>query len=359
MSLLIRSMAHSLSSDAVRPRRYLVIRFSAIGDVVLTLPALRAALQRYPDLELVVLTRPVLHGLFADWSRVTLPEVDLKGRHRGLMGMLRLYRELQATDHFDGVLDLHDVLRTQVLRRLFAWQGTPVFRLRKDRKGRRGMIRRQGKVRQPLQHSLSNYVEVFRRAGLPVHLTPSTVAAISYADHPLPVRTDLPRPWVGVGPFASKPEKMYPLDRMQVVIEALATQGTTVFLFGGPEDRAWFAPLVAAHPTVHLAPIDPLAEELALIEALDLMISVDSANTHLARLVGTRVLSIWGPTHPDAGFGPLGAVDPADLIQVPISTLPCRPCSIVKQHPCYRGDRACMHWIEPQQVLTRVREVLG
>jgi len=345
--------------SAQRPRRWLVIRFSAIGDVVLTLPVLRAALQRDPDLELVVLTRPMLHGLLADFSRVHLPEVDFKGRHRGVRGLYRLFQEIRAAYAIDAVLDLHDVLRSQVIRSLFAMQGTPVFRLRKDRRGRKRMIRRRHKDRRPVRHSLSNYVDVFARAGLPLEVTPETAQPLTYATHGLPVEVNLLRPWVGVGPFASKIEKMYPLDRMQQVIEGMARQGMTVFLFGGPEDRAWFEPLAEAQPTVHIAPIHPLTQELALIEALDLMISVDSANTHLARLVGTRVLSIWGPTHPDAGFRPLGPVDPADFIQIPVTQLPCRPCSVVKQNPCYRGDRACMYWIEPQQILDRVGEVLA
>lgn len=344
--------------SAQRPRRWLVIRFSAIGDVVLTLPVLRAALDRDPNLELVVLTRPMLHGLLADFPRVHLPEVDLKGRHRGLRGLCRLFREVKAAYAIDAVLDLHDVLRSQVIRNLFALRGTPVFRLRKDRRGRQRMIRRRYKDRSPVRHSLTNYVEVFQRAGVKLDLAPEQVEAISYRAHDLPVKSELPRPWVGVGPFASKIEKMYPLDRMQQVIEGMARQGMTVFLFGGPEDRAWFEPLAERHSSVHIAPIYPLTQELALIEALDLMISVDSANTHLARLVGTRVLSIWGPTHPDAGFRPLGPIDPADFIQIPVDRLPCRPCSVVKQNPCYRGDRACMFWIEPQQILDRVGEVL-
>lgn len=344
---------------APHPRRYLVMRLSAIGDVVLTLPVLRAALRHDPDLELVVLTRPFLHGLLADWERVHLPVIDLKGRHRGLRGLWRLFRELRSQHQVDGVLDLHDVLRTQVLRSLYALAGTPVYHLHKDRQGRRRMTRRHHKDRRPVRHSLRNYAAVFQQAGVPLRVQPEAVSPFSYAAHGLPVDSALPRPWVGVGPFASKPEKMYPLDRMQTVIEGLAAAGITVFLFGGPTDRAWFAPLARAHATVHIAPIDPLPQELALIEALDLMLSVDSANTHLARLVGTRVLSIWGPTHPDAGFRPLGPVDPADFIQIPVEDLPCRPCSVVRQTPCYRGDRACMHWIGPEQVLARIEAALA
>ncbi len=88
---------------------------------------------------------------------------------------------------------------------------------------------------------------------------------------------------------------------------------------------------------------------------LDVMISMDSANMHLASLTGTPVVSIWGATHPYAGF--VGwAQKPSNILQV---DLPCRPCSIYGNKPCARGDMECMHRISPESVVAKVEEVLA
>ena len=84
---------------------------------------------------------------------------------------------------------------------------------------------------------------------------------------------------------------------------------------------------------------------------------MDSGNMHLAALSGTRVLSIWGATHPDAGFGPWGQGDEG-IIQVPADVLTCRPCSVFGNVPCWRGDLACLNDISVDVVAERVRQLL-
>ena len=87
---------------------------------------------------------------------------------------------------------------------------------------------------------------------------------------------------------------------------------------------------------------------------LKLLICMDSANMHFASLVGTPVLSIWGATHPYAGF--YGYRQPMEnAIQLP---LPCRPCSVFGEKPCYRGDWACMDKILPEMILDKVNQIL-
>ena len=87
---------------------------------------------------------------------------------------------------------------------------------------------------------------------------------------------------------------------------------------------------------------------------LDVHVSMDSANMHLGSLVGKDVISIWGATHPYAGF--YGYRQRPDLaIQ---TCLPCRPCSIFGNKPCYRGDWACLNTIEPEQVIKKINDYL-
>ena len=87
---------------------------------------------------------------------------------------------------------------------------------------------------------------------------------------------------------------------------------------------------------------------------LDAMVSMDSANMHLASLVHTPVVSIWGPTHPYCGFS--GWHQSPDLaVQLDIS---CRPCSVFGNKECYIGDFRCMRSISPQMIIDKVTKLI-
>ena len=88
---------------------------------------------------------------------------------------------------------------------------------------------------------------------------------------------------------------------------------------------------------------------------LDAMVSMDSSNMHLASLTGTPVVSVWGATHPYAGF--LGWGQSTDnIVQI---DLECRPCSIYGQKPCRRGDYACMNGIAPETIVDKIENILS
>ena len=87
---------------------------------------------------------------------------------------------------------------------------------------------------------------------------------------------------------------------------------------------------------------------------LDVMLSMDSANMHLASLVATPVVSVWGATHPYAGFMGWNQ-NPENVIQIPLE---CRPCSIFGQKACLRGDYACMNRIAPETIVEQIEKNL-
>ena len=97
-----------------------------------------------------------------------------------------------------------------------------------------------------------------------------------------------------------------------------------------------------------------MSQELALMSHLDVMLAMDSGNMHLASLTGVPVVSIWGATHPYAGFMGWGQSE-ANAIQL---SLPCRPCSIFGNKPCLRGDYACLNQITPRQIIQKVESLL-
>ena len=95
-----------------------------------------------------------------------------------------------------------------------------------------------------------------------------------------------------------------------------------------------------------------LKEELDFMKELNLMVAMDSANLHLATMVGTPTVSVWGATHPKAGFAPEKSV----IVQ---KDLECRPCSIYGNAKCKFGDIRCMTLIEPEEIVDTVMRLCG
>ena len=128
-------------------------------------------------------------------------------------------------------------------------------------------------------------------------------------------------------------------------------QNEKIILFGGgKKEQEVLEGWAAKYPGVEsVAGKYSLAEELEIIRGLRVMVSMDSANMHLASLVGTRVVSIWGATHPKAGFLGFGQSE-SDCVQ---RNLKCRPCSIYGKKKCRYGDYRCMD-ITPEVIKEKV-----
>ena len=330
-------------------KKLLIIRFSALGDIAMTVPVVHDLAVQYPDLEITMLSREMARPLFERLpDNVHFFAADLKGQHKGLLGLCRLWRDAHLND-FDYIADFHDVLRSWWLRTEGCLHRKKVARIDKGRKGKKALTRQKNKVFEQQTTSFERYAKVLEQLGFPVK--PQFVK-LDYSD--LRERQKAANEtWIGIAPFAKHPAKVYPLDKMEEVIKALSQrENTTVFLFGGVEDeRRQIAELCAKYPHVQPAQSQQgLKGELALMGQLDVMLSMDSANMHLASLVGTRVVSIWGGTHPYAGF--LGwNQNPNDCIQL---DLPCRPCSVYGNKPCFRGDYACLNGIAPKQIIEKL-----
>ena len=146
---------------------------------------------------------------------------------------------------------------------------------------------------------------------------------------------------------------------MEIVIQLLI-QGypqARLYLFGGgknetPVMNEW----AAKYPQVINASalLDGLSQELTLMSHLNVMLSMDSGNMHLASLVHTPVVSIWGATHPYTGFMGWNQ-DVANAVQI---DLPCRPCSIYGNKPCMRGDYACLNNVAPETIVEKTMNIL-
>ena len=330
--------------------KLLIIRFSALGDIAMTVPVVHDLAVQYPELEITMLSRPMAKPLFEQLPKnVHFIAADLEGRHKGLFGLNRFITNELHYEDFNYVADFHNVIRSIIVRLNCRMLGQQVAKIDKGRKGKRALTRQQNKVFVQQATSFERYAKVLEQLGFPikqqfVKLDYSVFCETQKADN---------ENWIGIAPFAKHQAKVYPLEKMEQVIKALnERENTTVFLFGGgEEEKHQIAELCAKYPNVQPAKTQQgLKGEMALIGKLDVMLSMDSANMHLASLVGTRVVSIWGGTHPYAGF--LGwNQNPNDCIQL---DLPCRPCSVYGNKPCHRGDYACMTGIMPSQIIGKL-----
>lgn len=340
-------------------KRVLAIRFSAMGDVAMTSPVIKTVLEANPDLEIDFLTRPFFRSFFEENERLGFPEVDLKKRHKGILGLRRLYRDLRSNS-YDTVIDLHDSLRSKVLRTFFSIGGVPVCVVDKGRKEKKRLLKRGAANSQPLMHTTQRYANVFRDAGL--SLTQGPLALPRLGDSSQRVSKFLSeghqQSWVGIAPFAAHPSKEWPLHRVSLLAEKLRSEGWTPLWFGAGGREISLLKLHLYQPEKdHLiAGSFKLSEELEIMKKLRAMICMDSANMHMAAISGVPVISIWGPTHPAAGFGPLnneGGIVQADL--------PCRPCTIygkIKSSQDYLCAEKSMQMIEVSHVMEKVSHLI-
>jgi len=334
----------------------LITRFSALGDVAIAVPLLKAVATAYPEDHFFIATQALMAGLFKEApDNLKVVPVDLRGTHKGLPGMFNLFRALQPL-HIDKVCDLHAVHRTYLLGFLLGWR-RPVFRVNKERKARCRLTRRQNKALKPLTPALERYRKVLAHAGFVVdeaallRTLPAKNWYMAAVQERFGAKEGL---WLGVAPFARHEGKCYPLEKMAFVVADLAQRpGYRVFLFGrGSEEEATMKAWKEQYPSLELPVGGDLHDDLQLMNCLDALVTMDSANMHLGSLANTKVLSIWGATHPLAGFA---AWNQPTSNQLQLELF-CRPCSIYGKKPCYRKDLACLNLLTPERVIDFVLE---
>lgn len=332
------------------PKHILVIRLSAMGDVAMTVPVLRAFTEQYPDIKVTVLTRGFFKPFFRDLEHVTVFAIDLKAKHKGFFGLLELSKELRVLG-IDAVADLHNVLRSNILK-IFLLDLKPI-QIDKGRAEKKALVR--GDIFEQLKTTHQRYSDVFEKLGVPIKtVSPKFPERSELNAKILDIVGKDSKIWIGVAPFAAHKSKMYPLALMAEVIEALS-KSYTVLLFGGKEDANYLSTLQNDH--VHnLAGRLSLDEELDVISNLDVMVSMDSGNAHMAAMMGIKVITLWGVTHPYAGFYPYNQ-DPDFALLADRAQFPKIPTSIYgNKFP--EGYEACIGTIRPMEVVEKVNLVI-
>ncbi len=330
-------------------KKLLVIRLSALGDVCMTLPVIDSFCRKFPEVEVTFLTSKP--GATITTAVLNYPNLKVlpinKKDYSGIIGINRLFREMKSRG-FDGIADLHNVLRTKWLDIRYRLSGYPIAVIDKGRDEKKMLVGHRLNVQ--LKSGVDRYLDVFKKLSYDfevdydgtVHRSPANALPLS----------------IGIAPFAQHQGKIYPTEQMFQVIGLLtkAKPDIHIYLFGGPEDTALLQKWAEVFPAQveNVAGKQTFAEDLALMSRLRLMVSMDSANMHLASLVGLRCISVWGATHRFAGFLGYGQKED-DCIELP---LPCRPCSIYGNKPCKFADYRCLKQIQPEMLANKIIQSL-
>jgi ADP-heptose:LPS heptosyltransferase len=329
-----------------------------MGDVAMLVPVLKNLLESYPHLRITIASNAFYAPFFAPLERCHFFPVYTRGQHQGLPGIFKLFSELKNFGTYNAVADLHGLLRSVVVRNLFALAGVPHASIKKGRKEKKQLTRKTKKKKIQLATGFERYANVFAKLGFPVKIDASQSAVFPILELPPKAKPYFANdtPVIGVAPFAHHTGKMYPLDKMKETVALLSQMGYTLLLFGGGGDETttlqhWESEL--RKNIFCMAGKFSLADEMAIISHLGLMLCMDSANMHIASLFGVKVVSIWGATHPFAGF--YGWQQPLENIIT--KNLDCSPCSVFGNKNCWRGDHACMNSISPEEIIAKLMAV--
>jgi ADP-heptose:LPS heptosyltransferase len=307
-----------------------------------------------PDTRFVMVTKPWPASMYHDRpDNLEVVGIDPSKDYRGLMGLVKLARRLRRDYDIDAVADLHNVLRTRVIGLWLKLCGLPVARLDKERSRRKALITHRSS--EPVTPTLTRYRNVFEELGFPA---PDDFTRLydgkALPSSPIVLDKQPGQRWIAVAPFSAHQGKVYPMELMQQVVKQLSErENYWIFLMGGGKDeKIALRPLCRDNKRViSMAEIKHgFLDEYALLGRCDLMLTMDSANMHLASLMGLKAVTIWGATAPSCGF--LGYGQDADSdIQL---DLDCRPCAIYGERECRYGDYRCLTGIAPERIASHV-----
>ena len=337
--------------------RAALVRFSSLGDVVLTLPVAACLKAAFPESEVLYLTkaayRPLLEGQPGIDRVATLEEAG--------PGLPALRRFCRGLGRFDLALDLHGTLRSRSCLR--ALSADRRLSYRKDALLRRlwaaGWMR--GRMQGPQRHTIDRYLEPLGRLGIaPACTVPGLKIAPGELEAARALLTEAgirdPSRTAAVVPGARWPNKCWSPASFAAVAAGLRnTEGLEPVIVGDAADREAAEAVRVQVPggAAQLAGRTGLTGLAALLSLARVAVANDSGPAHLAAAVGTPVVTIFGPTHEAFGFAPRGA-----RVRVISRDLPCRPCTVHGGLRCPRNRRACLDDIAPAEVLSVARDLL-
>lgn len=333
------------------PHRILIVRISALGDMVFCTSLLEGLRRAYPEAHIAWLAQPGLAGLLEGDARldevIRLPAGGLES----LSGLLDTRRRLAQVPAFDWVIDAQGLFKTRLLcrmvraRRRYGFKSKePGAFLMDELVPKDGEALAIGREYRHLARHLTGGAD----PGAP-RLIPSE-AACARADEIM--RSQQLEPgYVALCPFTTRPQKHWMEPYWGELAHRLRDLGMGPFaVFGGPADREAAQRILANMPenTVDLVGATRVSDLSAMLDRAKLVIGVDTGLTHIGSAVRKPTLALFGSTCPYTG----GAESPLKVMYL---ALPCAPC---KRHPTCGGVFMCMRDLEPGHVAIEARKLL-
>ena len=332
------------------------MRLSAMGDVAMTVPVLRAFVKQYPGVKLTVISRPFFKPFFDGIPNLDFFAFDEKERHKGFLGLFRLFRDVKKFK-INAFADLHNVLRSKVVSLLFALNGKKRATVDKGREGKKELTREENKIFKQLPTMFERHAKVFEELGFPLDLSnPEFPEKAKLNDDILEIIGYENQKLIGIAPFAQYDSKVYPIDLMTEVIAKLAeNKAHKILLFGGGKKEIEILDSLSKpfENVVNMAGKIKFQQELQLISNLDVMLSMDSGNAHIAAMLGVKVITLWGATHPYAGFLPFNqSLDNA--LTSDRNQYPKLPTSVYG-NKIVEGYQDVMRSISPNEIVQKIQ----
>ncbi len=211
-------------------RKILIFRFSAMGDVALLVPVVKSFVAANPDVEVTVVTRPKFGPLFFDMERVIVFPADVDYTYTGIFGMRDLCKRLLRKGPYEVVFDMHDHIRTKILRAFFKLFGSRVVVFDKGKKEKQLFTRKENKIVTPLPHTVERYRMAFEKAGYSFPIVEPPFLAlgetIQTASGWFGYKKSIEKSkWIGIAPFAMHKSKIWPIENYKTLIEMLIHRG--------------------------------------------------------------------------------------------------------------------------------------
>jgi ADP-heptose:LPS heptosyltransferase len=331
-----------------------------MGDVAMTVPVVRAFLTQNPNIKVTMVSRPFFKPMFAEFANVSFFEFDEHARHKGWLGVFKLFFDIKK-QNIDAFADLHSVLRTQIIRKMFSLFGKRTAAINKGRKGKKALTRFENKIFVPQISMFERHQQVFEKLGFKIHIVSPRFPQKAVLHEQI---TKLIGPTqdfkiIGIAPFAQHQSKEYPIEMMKKVVAELALNADfKILLFGGGNTETVILNSFSVKKpnVVNVAGKLSFEKELKLISNLDLMVSMDSANAHLAAMYGIKTITLWGATHPFAGFAPFN--QPAEnCLLADRSLYPKIPTSVYGNKKV-AGYEAAMQTISVENIVSTIQSNL-
>jgi ADP-heptose:LPS heptosyltransferase len=295
--------------------KILVIRFSAIGDILLTFPVVEALQHKYPLAEVHFLTKPS--------NKAVLELLSSKVKPRFLQESLVQTAKQLRGERYDLVIDLHNNLRTFLLQALMLKGSWHRFR----------KLNFQKWLLTSFKWNTLPKVHVVERYAQAAKVNPTSVTLVVNN----PAFDSLPSNYVAWVLGATFSTKQFPLSKLIETIERL---DMPIILLGGDKENALASSLQAHFPSlISLVGKTSLTEAASVLSKANVVVTNDTGLMHLAAFYGKPMVCIWGNTVPEFGMYPYQSTQ---VFHAQVRNLSCRPCSKIGHNTCPKGHFDCM-----------------